>query len=209
MKTLKNSVGRDVEVEDKSTYVKWSLFNSIPDDKLYRIPASRFKLRNVGYSSNKQKVPSKPGMYDVMGADIVRGKNGRVQHLVHNFVMDFPNDMYKGDVKWTKDWGIPEILICNAEIPIQTGGMFGMPADDHGFSFVTYFMLNQESRRTLASGQLSPQLKLWQRTIKLGRSVRKGCSFKFLAQCENVQEVPISPSSIKGYNGKPVLLCDT
>lgn len=59
----------------------------------------------------------------------------------------------------------------------------------------------------LKSGQLSPHLKLWKRTCAYGRSIRKGCSFKFIAQCENMQDMPVN-STIKGYNGKPVLLCD-
>lgn len=102
-------------------------------------------------------------------------------------------------------------MVC--EIPIETGSMFsGIPESDHGFTFLTYFMLNEESRRVLKSGQLSPQLKLWQNTVKVGRSYRKGHSFKFLAQCENINDKKFSSGSIgylKGYNGKPVLLCDT
>jgi hypothetical protein len=146
-------------------------------------------------------------MYDVMGADVVRGKNGKVNHIVHNFdISGMPE--WPGDVKWSKEWGVPEVLICCTEIPIEKGSLWGgVPESDNGFTFVTYFMLNEESRRVLKSGQLSPHLKLWKRTCAYGRSIRKGCSFKFIAQCENVQEMPVS-STIKSYNGKPVLLCD-
>jgi len=206
---VKNAMGKDVEVVRKpanETATPWNLFNSIPDKYVFRIPDSRFRIRNSGYLSTKQKVPSKPGMYDVMGADVVRGKNGKVQHIIHNFdISSIPE--WPGDVKWTKDWGVPEILICCTEIPIETGGMWGVPESDCGFTFITYFMLNEESRRVLKSGQLSPHLKLWKRTCAYGRSIRKGCSFKFIAQCENMQDMPVN-STIKSYNGKPVLLCD-
>lgn len=72
---VKNAQGKDVEVVRKppnETAAPYSLFNSIPNKYVFRIPDSRFKIRNSGYLSTKQKVPSKPGMYDVMGADVVR-----------------------------------------------------------------------------------------------------------------------------------------
>ena len=28
-----------------------------------------------------------------------------------------------GDVKWSKEWGVPEVLICCTEIPIEKGAL--------------------------------------------------------------------------------------
>ena len=48
----------------------------------------------------------------------------QVQHIIHNFdISGMP--AWPGDIKWTKDWGVPEILICCTEIPIEKGGLWG------------------------------------------------------------------------------------
>jgi len=194
--------------EQKFSY---SPFNSVPHETLAETslfwndhPATEFNVRAAGYSTHGQKEPSKTSLYSCVGADVLKGANvGEL--LRHKRCSDF---------KWWKDansdwdvaWGVPRLLVVNMMMPIHSP--MGFTKKPPGATLVAYFQLTAAACADLESGQPCPQMRLWQRIVKEGKSTRGATSFKAIGQLPE-RSLAELPKMLHSYNGKPVLVTDS
>lgn len=169
--------------------------------------ATCFDVRNIRYKTTKEKVPSAPAIYDCVGMDIIRDSKkidslmSRLDRPLPESPSDFP--------PWDASWGIPRVLCVNAQLPYQSGYMFGgHPEDDGGFSVVNYFVLSRQSCELLAKGQGTPAMMLWRRLVEEGVSSKEGISFKAVGRIEDLEGYEI-PKSFHGFNNKPALVTNS
>eukprot|EP00391_Amoebophrya_sp_Ameob2_P010495 CAMPEP_0178993324 /NCGR_PEP_ID=MMETSP0795-20121207/6641_1 /TAXON_ID=88552 /ORGANISM="Amoebophrya sp., Strain Ameob2" /LENGTH=344 /DNA_ID=CAMNT_0020685373 /DNA_START=741 /DNA_END=1775 /DNA_ORIENTATION=+ len=182
--------------------IPWfSVFHSVSKDLYLETSGTAFRVRNTGYSSTGEKVPSRPAIYTLIGADCVAAKGGRITDIINTWDCKFPRK-----AAWREEWGVPEILVEHAEIPFKSGHMFSKhPEDDLGCSMVGYYILSDDSIRRLEANQWSVGLRHWKRMVDVGKSDKKGISLKKIVQVRNNDEMDV-PKLFKSYNGKPVLV---
>jgi len=199
--------------------LRFSLFNSVPPEKQFKVAGSRFQVRSTGYKKTGLKVPSEEVLYEFIGGDAVAATGSRITNLSEQWglVDKIPSRKGNNDVSigYNPAWGIPEVLVTNLEMPYQSGSLWGAhPAEDLGFNIISYHVLSEyainllnQHADTTSKGDLSkiPALYLLKQMLDKGKSEKAGFSFKKICQVRNIVEMDV-PNFIKGYNGKPVLV---
>jgi len=191
-----------------------SPFASVPNESVAEgemfwrdLPASEFKVRGPGYSTNHTKQASEASLYNCRSADVLKGSKGLDSILRHKTAQEF--DWWRdaeGDIPWDIAWGVPRVLIVNCLLPIHSP--MGFSKKPPGCALISYFELSHASRLELQDGKPGPQMKLWQRLCKLGVSTRDGTSFKAIGQVPS-RSLEALPKMLHGYNGKPVLVTES
>jgi len=170
--------------------------------------ASVFDVRNLGYKASRDKVPSDVALFDTVGMDLIKDYR-RLDNLMSKLPekLDLPRP-HDGR-PWDPSWGVPRVICVNCQCPYQCGNLFGAhPEDDGGFSCVSYFSISAQTCDLLASGHVSPAVRLLQRLVEEGSSTKEGISFKVIGRIEDLDKHEV-PQSFHGFNNKPVLLTKT
>merc|ERR1712205_72524 len=111
-----------------------------------------------------------------------------------------------GCTTWSPSWGVPRVLVMNAQLPYKPGGMMGKhPADDAGFSLVSYHVLSEQAAELLARNELTPGLTLWRRFVQAGISTKENLTLKAIGRVENLEELSV-PRVVHQFNAKPVMV---
>lgn len=215
--TLAESRPRSRTAADpKEPEISPSPFNSVPNE-LFKtgnlcwtdLDSKEFSVRASGYGTvHQKKEPSAPSFYNCVGVDVVKkdvgkGLPGLISHKRANG-FSWWKDQHEG--VWDAAWGIPRILVINALLPIHNPMGFGQKPP--GCALVAYFRLSQAARAELSSGNISGQLKLWQRLVQNQVSKRDGATLKAIGQLPETSLAEL-PSMLHGYNGKPVLVTES
>ncbi len=206
LKKLRRSVVRGAggggghdDIMDKD--MDFSVFDTWRKDQRMVVEGSRFKVRNANYKKTGEKIASAPPLFEFIGADFAQAEEFRINHVAERFQPAFPAK--KG---WKPEWGVPESLIINGEVPYQSGSLWGAhPKDDLGYALLSYHQLSDASIKLLQGGKSSPALELLKQFIANGKSEKNGTAFKKIGQLRNVDAVGL-PSFLKSYNGKPILV---
>jgi len=172
---------------------------------------SLFQVRNLGYKKSGEKIPSGPCLYDLLGTEIVRGKGKKISNVTTNWADALMAKIASSPKQgWSPNLGVPEILIMHCQCIYQSGGMWSAhPAEDLGFSIITYHIISDSSLKSLNNPDgCSKPLALFKRFCKVGKSERNGISLKNIGVGANIDELGL-PGFIKGFNGKPVLVTNS
>jgi hypothetical protein len=167
--------------------------------------AAQFHVRDTGYAAMRKKVPSQFSLYEVVGADAVRSTqkiSGIVGKLPAGSGLPAPSPSAPA---WDARWGVPRVLVVHAQMPHRGGTPWSHhPADDEGFSLVSYHVLSAEASHLLAAGQDTPALRLWRRFVEAGESTQE-LTFKAIGIVENLDALRV-PSIVEKFNAKPALI---
>lgn len=168
--------------------------------------ATQFHVRDSGYADTRQKVPSQFALYEVAGADAVRSTQ-KISGILGKLPAGsgLPAPPSPSAPAWDARWGVPRVLVVHAQMPHRSGTPWSHhPADDEGFSLVSYHVLSAEASHQLAAGQDTPALRLWRRFVEAGESTQE-LAFKAIGIVENLDALRV-PSIIEKFNAKPALI---
>ena len=206
----------------------WTPFRSVPFGKVKakgpphfwtKASHSAFQVRSVGYKQSKSKEPSLPPLYECLGVDLVKS-NKVVSALTANSSAfkriingestgdtPWPWLRYSGS-SWKKEFGIPRLLVVNAQLPYSSPSLWApQSADsDPGFSILSYYAISPSTAESLCAGKVeAPVMKLLRRLIAEGQSKKEDTALKVIGMVGNMEEIGF-PDIVAGYNGKPVLV---
>lgn len=168
-------------------------------------PADAFRLRQVGYSHNRQKAPSSEAFYRVVYAQVF-DTNQRVEAIADILDLAEPTVI-------SPDPDVPSLFIVDAQLPSAVGPLrVHEDADGPGHQIVMVMALTEEARDELAAldhlqSARANALRLfrdWCRHAVEDPAV-KG-RFKVVAQVKNANALP---ALARKYNGKPALISKT
>eukprot|EP01061_Rhynchopus_euleeides_P011589 TRINITY_DN21158_c3_g1_i1.p1 TRINITY_DN21158_c3_g1~~TRINITY_DN21158_c3_g1_i1.p1 ORF type:complete len:336 (+),score=87.81 TRINITY_DN21158_c3_g1_i1:307-1314(+) len=161
-----------------------------------------WKLRSVGYSRSKEKVPSAKPLYEFIGAELISSPN--------------PLDRISSRTKLPPApefdcGGLPHTLVFNLQLPdCEKPGLFGQGLGGKTVNAPLVFRLRREVAEALSdqNSDIQPAVKLLRRFItKLSPEVSKTQNDDFLGRMKLlVRSADGVPSAFAKYNGKPVLV---
>jgi len=215
-KPIAGSTTKRVKDESDSTsiygenFIAWTVLP--PDD---------VQVRSHGYLKTKQKVPSPPALYEIIGCDVLISAR-RLENL--STLVKLPS-MEFDDSEGERTWNSPDIFAISLAVPTEEPSMTRPSTDGEGFSVTAYYKMKKETRDILRKITTSGEkilneethdsdiqrcvinaVKLWENwCTNAPHNEKIQARFKFIPNVHNPKDVGL-PSYIAKYCGKPVLI---
>ncbi len=206
---VENSTGH-VEINGNK-FVTWDV-----------LPLDDVLVRSHGYLTTKEKVPSPPSLYEIVGCDFLSSgmRLTDIASKVQLPKMDFD------DEDSLRTWKSPDLFVVSLAVPTEEPSFSRPTTDGLGFSLTVYYKMKKETRKVLrkitapdynpsedtADNEMDIQqnvlnaIKLWENWCATAENDEKmQARFKFIPNVHNPKEIGL-PSYIAKYCGKPVLI---
>ncbi|KAG7377906.1 hypothetical protein PHYPSEUDO_010865 [Phytophthora pseudosyringae] len=156
--------------------------------------AETFAVRSSDYKKSRKKEPSKPALFEFIGADLVR--------------TDSKFDLISQRVEFPPEHENSRLFILNAQLPSYGPSVWGDGAyDGPGYSLALYWKIPDEIFEGLKN-PTTTTLKLLKRFLEAGNDTSLTDRFKVIAQVTNQDECGITGMGKKllvSHNATPVL----
>ncbi|ETM53158.1 hypothetical protein L914_03360 [Phytophthora nicotianae] len=156
--------------------------------------AETFTVRSSDYKKSRKKEPSKPALFEFIGADLVRTES--------------KVDLISQRVEFPPEHENSRLFIINAQLPSYGPSVWGDGSyDGPGYSLALYWKIPDEIAEELKN-PTTTTLKLFKRFLEAGGDTSLTDRFKVIAQVTNQDECGITGMAKKllvSHNATPVL----
>ncbi|CAI5742517.1 unnamed protein product [Hyaloperonospora brassicae] len=156
--------------------------------------AETFAVRSANYKKSRKKEPSKPALFEFIGADLVR--------------TDCKLDRVSQRVNFPPQYATSRLFILNAQLPSYGPSLWGDGTyDGPGYSLALYWKMPDDVVEELQK-PTTTTLKLLKRFLEAGPDTSVTDRFKIIAQVANQDECGITGVGkrlLVSHNATPVL----
>uniref|UniRef100_A0AAV1UVI1 PH domain-containing protein n=1 Tax=Peronospora matthiolae TaxID=2874970 RepID=A0AAV1UVI1_9STRA len=159
-----------------------------------RARAETFAVRSANYKKSRKKEPSKPALFEFIGADLVR--------------TDCKLDRISQHVEFPPPYDTSRLFVINIQLPSYGPSMWGDGTyDGPGYSLALYWKIPDDIVKDLEN-PTSTTVKLLKCFLEAGSDTSVTDRFKIIAQVTNQDECGITGVSkrlLVSHNATPVL----